>query len=309
MVFFLLSGFVIEYSSHRNPDATFGFYFKRRFIRIYPVFLTALVISALFASGASEDSRSFQALVGNLFLIQDLSWAKPGVTIPTYCDNYPLWSLSYEWWFYMLFFPLQKWLRPGMQITVVGLISLSGVLTLLIQPRQFGYFLAYFSIWWLGVELARAHQEKWKSWKNLGISLTQVATMGAIFILWTIADYRNGRPLDPGIFPALSARHFLGSIVILAFAWGWRKVGWQGFNFLLSPFAHVAPFSYALYVFHFPLLRGTFNQPAGTQGVAILAFGGMAVLLAIFFEGPAQKFVNRRVFGFDKRNLETSRPA
>src|SRR3954463_4783221 len=37
MVFFLLSGFVIEHSFAQNPGQGFGHYFLRRFTRIYPI--------------------------------------------------------------------------------------------------------------------------------------------------------------------------------------------------------------------------------------------------------------------------------
>ena len=45
MLFFLLSGFVIYYSTAKQGDKSFRPYFARRLRRIYPIYLIALALS------------------------------------------------------------------------------------------------------------------------------------------------------------------------------------------------------------------------------------------------------------------------
>jgi peptidoglycan/LPS O-acetylase OafA/YrhL len=49
MVFFLLSGFVIFYSTDKHKDKSFGSYFLRRWNRIYPIFLLAMLVAFICA--------------------------------------------------------------------------------------------------------------------------------------------------------------------------------------------------------------------------------------------------------------------
>ena len=43
-----------------------------------------------------------------MLMLQDRSYAKPGVWVSLVGGNAPLWSLSYEWWFYMAYFPMRS---------------------------------------------------------------------------------------------------------------------------------------------------------------------------------------------------------
>ncbi|MEY3826084.1 MAG: hypothetical protein RLZZ148_898, partial [Cyanobacteriota bacterium] len=110
ILFFLLSGFVIYTASCRYPKLTYKNYFIKRFRRIYFPFIIALLLSVLvFAfNGTLQHEFSFQNLISNIFMLQDIDIVKDGVWVNPFLKNYPLWSLSYEWWFYMLFFWLHN---------------------------------------------------------------------------------------------------------------------------------------------------------------------------------------------------------
>lgn len=99
MVFFLLSGFVIFHSTHQHRDKSFAGYFYRRWKRIYPIFLLALGLAWLVAwvSSGVKPAVSGRELAGNLLMLQDFGFAKPGVWVTPFLGNLPLWSLSYEW--------------------------------------------------------------------------------------------------------------------------------------------------------------------------------------------------------------------
>ncbi len=114
MVFFLLSGFVVFYSTHNHKDKSFRGYFARRWKRIYPIFILSFLVAFLcaYASTGSMPHISGRDLAGNLLMFQDFSYAKPGVFVSPFLGNSPLWSLSYEWWFYMLFFPIFRFTHP-----------------------------------------------------------------------------------------------------------------------------------------------------------------------------------------------------
>jgi hypothetical protein len=44
----------------------------------------------------------WNTLLGNIFMLQDVISLKPNVISAVYMGNGVLWSLSYEWWFYIL---------------------------------------------------------------------------------------------------------------------------------------------------------------------------------------------------------------
>src|SRR5215470_13120634 len=92
--FFVLSGFVliVAYAGKKTSPAIF---YKNRFARIYPVYFTALLVMG-----------SYLWLRGTLHAT-DLTLCIFGVQawVPTHTHdiNYPAWSLSVEFFFYILF--------------------------------------------------------------------------------------------------------------------------------------------------------------------------------------------------------------
>jgi peptidoglycan/LPS O-acetylase OafA/YrhL len=133
MVFFVLSGFFISSSvlrSVRSGRWSWRKYLVQRLTRLYTVLLPALCLGAvldcagmaLFGTHSIYPQRflhvhdafpeqSFASRttpliwVGNLFFLQ-------GIYVPQFGSNNPLWSLSYEFWYYLLF--------PLVALTVVG---------------------------------------------------------------------------------------------------------------------------------------------------------------------------------------------
>jgi peptidoglycan/LPS O-acetylase OafA/YrhL len=105
--FFILSGFVLTWSA-KSSDR-FQSFWRRRFWKIYPSYLVALVGGILFAiafQGAIQDPVIAQGAVWNpgraiadALLVQ--SW-HPDVLVRT-SFNQPLWSLSAEAFFYLCF--------------------------------------------------------------------------------------------------------------------------------------------------------------------------------------------------------------
>jgi len=110
--FFVLSGFIIFYvygASFRNSITAGGYwkYIKARFARVYPLHFFTLVWSLLcaiiilsYADGVHPFFRTILnplSALPSLFLLQSLGLY---MTAPL---NTPSWSLSTEWWVYMIF--------------------------------------------------------------------------------------------------------------------------------------------------------------------------------------------------------------
>jgi len=212
MLFFIVSGFVIYYSVHKTPKIKFKKYFWKRFKRIYFILFAALVISYL-AAVIRYDAwvdPNIKQLVINLLNLQDLDRHPGYIDIP-YFKNAPLWSLTYEWWFYMLFFPIFKFMKDKTQDYFVLGISLFGMLSYWLFPNQVSIILWYFIIWWWGVILAKVYL------KNEGapIKLTQVKLIPISFVIFIALIgamvYTYDGDLRLSWHPIIELRHFIYS--------------------------------------------------------------------------------------------------
>ena len=122
MVFFVLSGYFVGgsvMSGLRNKSFTWGRYSLARLCRLWlvlvPVLFLTLILDhlgshynpqiyageygAIFRSGptiAKPAEHGFLIALGNLVFLQT-------VTVPVFGSNGPLWSLAFEFWYYVLF--------------------------------------------------------------------------------------------------------------------------------------------------------------------------------------------------------------
>lgn len=311
MLFFLLSGFVVYYSTAKNGDTEFRPYFIRRLRRIYPIFLLALIISginAVMISSSGGVNWSFQQLSGNLFMLQDFKGGKPGVWVSPLFGNVALWSLSYEWWFYMLFFPIYRFVRPNLQIHVVAALSIAGFVTFMLHPNQLSLFLMYFILWWCGAELGRAYLERstptFTSQKTSIVYLTLLTALVASPVVYFL---RLHQPLAFGMHPVLELRHFGACLIFLVGGLWWARAHWIGFRKLFGAFALVAPISYALYVLHYPLaVKSTFLKDLPTW-LQVIGYLLVTFFIAYLAEVPFQNWINRATSRFTRRPV--MRPA
>jgi peptidoglycan/LPS O-acetylase OafA/YrhL len=290
MLFFLVSGFVIYFSTYMHSDRRFGPYFRRRLRRIYPIFLLALAVS--FLIGPSSDPTLTQVL-GNLSMLQDRD--KPGVWFSPLGGNTPLWSLSYEWWFYMAFFPLFAWVRSSRHVHVAGAISIAGFLTYIVLPNEISLFACYFIIWWTGAEIAKLLiSGSAFSLSALRLPMSYLSVVTALWGSAVVAHIWAGNEVLSGSHPVVELRHFGSALAFVVVGAAWHKLGWRGFKQAIGPFAIVAPISYGLYALHFPLaVQGRFFDWIPEPSLQVVAYGGTAMLVAYLAEGPLQALVNR----------------
>ncbi len=258
MIFFVLSGFVIYFSTASKPSISFREYFVKRFLRIYPIFVFALLVSFVMASFSSLDRAwsglsAFQ-LIGNLLMLQDFAWAKPGVWFSPFFGDAPLWSLSYEWWFYMAYFPIWRFVEPNRRVYLVGIGSLLGIVVYNLIPNQPSLFAAYFITWWAGVEIAREFLEH--KTVTLRRQVPSLCFLTASFMLWggvLLWQKFHGTKLVLGAFPILPLRHFGACFAVVLGVSYFPSILNKESNGVTRLLASFAGVSYSLYVLHFPI--------------------------------------------------------
>lgn len=286
ILFFLLSGFVINYSFQRSEDKSFRSYFLKRAARIY---LPLLVVMSLgwFIACCSEGrwvDPNVKTLLLNLLMLQDIGSLKPNVIVEPYMHNTPLWSLSYEWWFYMLYFPLQKYMHSDRsRDIVVSCVAVAAAVAYFFHPVFLPRVLMYMSIWWLGVALSNLYlRDKAMRPAQLWMPLTAVVLICVVNALAVHRSMLNGSYHSVGVHPALELRHHLFALMVVLAAFAWRSTGWVLLDRLLAPFHWIAPISYVVYIsHHYFVVDATYLSFVGNRFVELASY--LALMLAFSY--------------------------
>ncbi|MBS0341883.1 MAG: acyltransferase [Proteobacteria bacterium] len=286
ILFFLLSGFVINYSFKSAEDKSFRSYFLKRSARIYiPLLLVMGLGWALECIRAGElVDPNLRTLVLNLLMLQDVAGLKPNVIVEPYMNNAPLWSLSYEWWFYMLYFPLQKYLGSdrGRDILVACAAAVAA-LVYFFHPVFLPRVLMYLSIWWLGVALSNAYlRDKALRLSHLLVPLASLVLICAINALAVTRSLIDGSYASIGVHPSLELRHHLFALAAVFSGLAWRSMGWLFFDWILAPFQVFAPLSYVIYIsHHYFVVEARYLSFLGNRLVEFCGY--LALLLAFAY--------------------------
>ncbi len=171
ILFFIVSGFSIHYSTRINNRNIFSDqrnYYLSRWKRIYPLFFLAIVLSMIVLVLTDMKVEISRIILSFLFLT-DISTGSIVNPIPT---NFPIWSLSYEVAYYILY-PLLWLYIKRYRIQKVFLYSIivslaAFVFSSLIFPNHFTNVLQYFWTWVAGVFLAEL------KWKNFRLSIVYI---------------------------------------------------------------------------------------------------------------------------------------
>lgn len=285
IMFFILSGFVIKYSWEKSEDKSFKNYFLKRFMRIYIplffIFLLAYVIKSYTEGGFVNPEWS--TLFGNILMLQDIISQKPNVISPVYMGNGVLWSLSYEWWFYMLFFVLTEKIKPSKLNIWVYIITIIAALSYLIYPFFLNRIVMYFAIWWTGVQFADMYlKEEIYTFKSIKVYAYILVAIIAILGLNFYINFKYTKIYDHSLvaFPFIELGHFV--FVLLAMFVGiiWNKLNWFGFNKIFGVFKYLAPFSYGIYISHYYLvIEATYLDFINNK---IIEYGIYIIIMFIF---------------------------
>jgi len=285
IVFFVLSGFVIKYTYEKSKDKTFKYYFIPRFIRLYIPLLFIFLLGYLLKcyKEGSLASPEWLSLFGNLFMLQDVISQKPHVISPAYMGNGVLWSLSYEWWFYMLFFLLANKIEKEKLNKWVSIITITAAVTYVIYPFHVNRLAMYFAIWWIGVRFAETYIS--------GEKFTIRAILPYAYVLFTISailalnlyihfSYTKVYTFPLVAYPFIELRHFVFAIMVMFGAVIWQNLQWRGYNLFFGVFKYLAPCSYVIYISHAYLVVGaTYLSFIGNK---VIEYGLYVVVLIIF---------------------------
>lgn len=152
VIFFVLSGYVITYVSDTKEKSA-GNYLLSRFSRLYSVILPALILTivldtigsridpTLYAGKLQSNHPEYRFLI-NLFNVQQVWY----LNIKPF-TNGPFWSMSYEFWYYVIFAAF-VYTRSYIRI-IVPL-----VLLFLVGPK----IVVLFPLWLSGVLVYRLHK-------------------------------------------------------------------------------------------------------------------------------------------------------
>lgn len=291
IVFFLLSGFVIFANEHHRIDDPRGYY-GRRLRRIYPTLLVALLVSTLVAldNGDLAARFSWRELAGTLLSLQDLSTLKPGVVVDPYLGNQPLWSLSYEVAFYLIFPVVHAaWRRwPRLAGHGIGLGCCLCYAGYALWPGHVLLVAAYFLLWWAGAMAAAAYGRGARTVTALWVPLLWLAVLALVAAaVVAIAGYRG-----VGVYPVLPLRHIAvaGVLMVLGFGAIGRWAGRISVR-VARPAAFLASISYGVYVLHYPLLV---QWQRSTSAAGLVAAFVLLAILATLADRELARMLARR---------------
>lgn len=255
MIFFVISGFVITNLIFKDLNSfSLIKYLIDRLIRLWTVLIPAIIFSLIvyyylanvfpeiiqgeyrniINSGPSIENYKitlFQ-VIGNIFFLQ-------GILVETLEINSPLWSLSYELWYYVLFpvilynFRILKCESNKKNLIYFFLFL---ILMLLFIPSK---ILLYFLIWLLGSLLYFL--------KDIQIKYTKInIILSLFFFILTLFNFKIN-------FFKLS--NFSNDLIVsLGFGYFlFVTLKLKNTFFELKIFNYLSKISYSLYLFHFPI--------------------------------------------------------
>jgi peptidoglycan/LPS O-acetylase OafA/YrhL len=292
-IFFVISGYCIHRSGAArlmaNPDFRLdaGQFWLRRFVRIYPVLLAALVLTLV------VDSISLtllpvshkildvgpRAFLVNLFSLQ-------GVAGKTYGSNGALWTLSLEVQFYLLYpllFAARR--RFGFNAVLAGVALVNVVSALTLERHDVIVFTSYWFSWMLGAWIAEVRLRG-----SDGFRFAYPAAV--VFAVAGCAAFHFGQ---------------FGAFQLWACAFACYLVKALGrparasSGALVPFFSKIGDFSYSLYLIHLPLfvLLGSVLFRSALQTSIWASFGFTVAVVPVawvfyqVFELPALKVAAR----------------
>ena len=301
MIFFVLSGFVIAYVTSFK-ETKLSDYAKSRLARLYSVVVPALILTlvldyfgkildpSMYAGLQYQDSDPVYRFFANIFFINELwfsSWRA--------FSNGPFWSLSYEFWYYVVFASwfyfsgYRRWIITAMAILIAGPkimllfpVWAMGVMTFhLVSKVSLNKFVAVvFAVAPLGLYIVIRTSGMQKF-----LLAETVELLGRDFVYTDLLWSR--RFLSDYIVGALVSVHLIG-VMALSKSFSFPSITGKLIRFC-------AGMTFAFYLFHYPLLQffGSFVK----EGVFIVILTSIAiVLLAPITEGRKRSW---QIF-FDK---------
>ena len=249
-LFFVLSGYCIHrpHVAKLKQDADYRLdlktYFIRRLWRIYPVLFAAIVFTALldvytrahFPQDLKLGDNSVGNFGANLLGLQ-------GIVGTPYGTNVPLWTLSMEIHFYVIYpllFLLTKKFGPRVTIAVVATISLLSLL--IIRQTHIGLviFLPFWFTWTVGFLVAEYEAKRFR----FHLRAWRIPIVLALLIACALTVKQSLDFAEPLFAPAFGA----------LLAWSISVRGEEFWGRRGKLLARVGIVSFSLYAFHYPFI-------------------------------------------------------
>lgn len=314
MVFFVISGYLVGggiINKIKKSNFNINIYLFYRITRLYLVLPAALIITFLFDklgilldSSIYENGRSISSLqydvmdrlslvhfFGSLFMLQNIYTHSFG-------SNGPLWSLSYEFWYYILagLGGLCFLLLKTKKILIGSVLALVLLLTAVWLPLV---YLKYFIIWMMGTCIYFVKPK---------MPSKAVPFLLIIVLTAFIAVYKTSLLIYISSFDKDLITAFLISLIICFIPDG--KKAPQDIHH------HLASFSYTLYLVHYPfmlcILAG-WNSFTGfgikelpqvstflSMGVLVIITLYFSYFISLFTEAKTDVFRNKALQAFMK---------
>jgi peptidoglycan/LPS O-acetylase OafA/YrhL len=299
VIFFVLSGFVITWSVDRKKEYHFGQYLFDRLIRLWSVVIPALALGLAldylgrsihpqtYGSIFSAEHLGLKVLLSGLFLHE--SWflsIRPGT-------NGPFWSLSYEFFYYMIFGTVA--LLPTFKSKVLTALTFS----VIAGPK----ILILFPCWLMGcLSYWGCKKFSLNSFVSLVLLLISVfflcSILGPRWSSWTPNDF-PGLGVAPLFYSAKFLDDYILAVLIGVFlisASRWFTLDAKPSGWIVSFIRTCSKCSFSLYAIHFPLMAigGALLASGHIQGFShlqgtILVFGSCC-LFALLFEFPLKQY-------------------
>lgn len=248
MIFFVLSGFLIASNVYREiKQDTFLWYnyLINRMVRLYVVLVPALVFSMLityfgyvvFLHYSVYPKIDFLCFCSNMLFLQT-------ITADTYAGNGPLWSLSNEFWYYLLFplFAMGLIRRQSVSNMVIFLGLAISVLCFIGPDKSFCFLL-----WLLGFLIYLM-----KPMKFFHVNIqARKASIGFFFLALVSESALSHLHVAPAkVRDSLTAICFAVFLFIILHD---TRLSKKKVYFELS--SRISSCSYTLYLIHYPILK------------------------------------------------------
>lgn len=277
MLFFILSGFLITYSSMRKENYTATEYLIDRASRIFVPYVPALLFIAaagiIFKLSGPIDIGTF---ISNAVMLQDFPLHRyiPFPEFERLGTGRVLWSVAVEWWFYIAFGVLFFWGRLSYVIIALCVPAIIVV----VYNATLGFL---FFTWCFGAVLAVLADRKFP-W-------------AIVFLLTTpLAIYRLAI-VGGGIYDL--HLQLLCSVSMISFVVIIKNVQLPRWSLNISKW--IASYSFSLYLVHYTIMEIFISHPMGGL-ITFFVSNAVAILMYAIFERHHRAFsawVKRRVIG------------
>jgi len=289
--FFILSGFIMIVAYHKKDRINYFDYYKNRFARIYPLYVLGLLLYLITRYSGFSFYKAF------LYLLGLQSWI-PGEAMIL---NFPGWSISVEFLFYLIF-PLlynhfyskgnkSVWVITAIiwMVTQVFCSLYAGSLYYEGPHTESHELLYYFPLMHIneflvgnlaGLFFVKNHKQK-----NYDVPVIVIFLLILLALIFVPLFYHNG----------LMALLFIPLIILIS-----KNNGTLTRIFSLKPLEYLGEASYAVYITHIPvlyILREILEQyNLGIDTIFWMYMGVLMITSALFYqfiEKPLRDYIKK----------------